>query len=76
MPPWAVSEENLYDFTRLDEAIILAEKDLEKARQARKHNYDRKGITEEERANLLNNVVMRSFILEVLQQKRREGKHD
>ena len=49
-----------------EKMLAIAEKNLRKAKIALQHNFDRPGITEQERENLSNNIEYAQTVYELI----------
>ena len=56
-----------------EKLLSIAKRNLKKAEIAHKHNYDRQGITENERENLSDNVEHAKIVLDLINAKINKG---
>lgn len=49
-----------------EKLIHIAERNLNKAKKSMEHNYNRQGITENEQANLSDNVEFAEIVYELI----------
>lgn len=50
-----------------EKALKIAERNLKKAEMTYKHNYNRQGVTEQEKENIVNNLEYAKFVLDMIE---------